>query len=328
MRKIYRKIAFCLMLALLPLFSCAPKDTYQTKYIFAMDTDVSIHISATSDVSELISECESLIYSIENKLSKTRTGSDVYRLNKGERVSCDAVTLAVLETAKKVYLLSGGAFDPTVSGLSDMWDECESANALPSAERLDGELSRVGFERVHIENGEVWLDTGTKIDLGGVGKGYAETAVAALIKENAQAYGVRGYMLDFGGMVGVFGEKAGGDDYRVGLRDPDDSGKNLGRVELSEGYVSVSGDYERYVTVDGEKYHHIIDPKTGYPANSSVRSVAVICDDGATADALSTAFFVMGYERSMEFYEAGRFEAVFFMSNGEIKTTDGAKYIK
>ncbi len=328
MRKTYKILAFLLIFALLPLVSCAKKDDYQTKYIFAMDTDINIHISADGDVRELFSLCERLIYSIEDKLSKTRTCSDVYRLNAGERVKCDEVTLAVLERAQTAYELSDGAFDPTVAGLVEMWRKCEEINALPSEDRLAAELSRVGFERLHIENGETWLETGTKLDLGGVGKGYAETAVAELIKENAHAFGVRGFMLDFGGMVGVFGEKANGENYRVGLRDPDNAKKNRGRVELAEGFVSVSGDYERYVTVGGEKYHHIIDPKTGYPAQNGLRSVTVISDDGATADALSTALFVMGLERALELCEREDIQAVFFLSDGEVKTAGGANYIK
>ncbi len=293
-----------------------------------MDTDVVLYISAERDASELITECERLIYSLEDKLSKTRSGSDVYRLNAGERVKCDESTLSVLSTAMRAYELSGGAFDPTVSGIIDMWRDCEKTNILPSAERLSDELLCVGFDRVHIEGGEVWLDEGIKLDLGGIGKGYAEKKVAELIENNAEKYGVRGFMLDFGGMVGVFGEKASGEKYRIALRDPDNAQKSRGKIELDSGFVSVSGDYERYVTVGGEKYHHIIDPATGYPASSGVRSVAVICDDAALADALSTAFFIMGYERTMELYVGGGFEAVFFMTNGEIKITPNANYVK
>jgi thiamine biosynthesis lipoprotein len=94
--------------------------------------------------------------------------------------------------------------------------------------------------------------------------------------------------------------------------------------------VSVSGDYERFVTVDGQKYHHIIDPRTAYPGDSGVRAVTVICDNGAVADALSTAFFLMGYDAAMAVYRAGErdFEAVFFMSDGRTLTTPGADYVK
>ena len=94
--------------------------------------------------------------------------------------------------------------------------------------------------------------------------------------------------------------------------------------------MSVSGDYERFYTVGGEKYHHIIDPKTGYPASSGIRSVAVICDDGTLADALSTALFVMGYGKALELYQknAIEFEAVFFFADGSTKTTPGADYVR
>lgn len=325
------KTAACILaflLAAVAFVGCEKKDEYQKRYIFAMDTDINIYISSEGDVSELIDECETLIYSLEDKISKTRKESDVYRLNSGERVTCDPVTLSLLETAKYIYGISGGAFDPTVEGLVSMWKSCGSENSLPSKDTLEAELSEVGFDKVHIENGEVWLDPGTSVDLGGIGKGYAQQAVAELIKEKAQAFGVRGYMLDFGGMVGVFGEKSNGEKYNIGIKDPDDKTKNRGKIALGEGFVSVSGDYERFVTVGGERYHHIIDPKTGYPADSAVRSVAVICDNGALADALSTALFVMGYDDAEELYKSGaaEFEAVFFMKDGSTKKTAGVDY--
>ncbi len=316
------------MLLFVSLFGCAGGDKYQHKYIFAMDTDINIYINASGDATELISECERLVYSIEDIISKTRPGSDVYRLNSGETVECDPITISLLKTAKRVYELSDGAFDPTVAGLVSMWKECESENALPDSSRLEYELSLVGFEKISIDENTVSLDEGVKIDLGGIGKGYAEQAVAELIKEKAQAYGVRGYMLDFGGMVGVFGEKSNGEKYNIGIKDPDDASKNRGVLRLSSGFVSVSGDYERFVTVGGEKYHHIIDTKTGYPAESGIRSVSVVCDNGALADALSTALFVMGYDAAIELYESGEieFEAVFFMGNGSTLKTEGADY--
>ena len=324
-------LALALIICAAPLLSCSTQAKYQTKYIFAMDTDINIYIDASRDATELLALCEQAIYNFENIVSKTRTGSDVYKLNAGEHVVCDDVTLYLISAAGMVNELSGGLFDPTVAGLVSMWDECEKENTLPSAERLEAELALVGFDGVNVgELGEVWLDEGVTLDLGGIAKGYVEEAVSELIKENAQAYGVRGYMLDFGGMIGAFGEKPSGENYRIGIKNPDGSGANKGLVELSSGFVSVSGDYERFYTVGGEKYHHIIDPKTGYPAETGLSAVAVISDDGTLADALSTALFLMGYERSVELYESGifEFEAVFFMSGGDVRTTPNANYFE
>ena len=165
----FSALLLALLLLAVPLAGCAEKDEYQYKQIFDMDTSIGIYINASQNAEELLSECEDLIYSIEDKISKTRPGSDVYRLNSGEHVECDEVTLSILDSAKKVYELSFGAFDPTVAGLVSMWKDCEEENALPSEDRLAGELSLVGFDKISIDNGEVSLAVGVQIDLGGIG---------------------------------------------------------------------------------------------------------------------------------------------------------------
>ena len=315
------------VLIALPLWGCNQKDNYQTRYVYAMNTDVTFYVSAKSDAAALLDECEDIVYAMESLISKTVSTSDVYRLNKGETVECDAVTLELLSVAETVSGLSDGLFDPSVATAVELWNLCGKENRLPTEAELDSCKSTVGMNKIKINGSSVSLESGTMIDLGGIGKGYAQQAVAEHIEKNAAKYGVSGYMLDFGGMVAVFGKKANGEPYRVGLKDPDGEGSR-GAVSLLSGYVSVSGDYERYVTVNGERYHHIIDPRTAYPGDSGIRAVAVVCDDGALADALSTACFLMGYESAMALYEsqAVAFEAVFFMSDGRTFTTPGADY--
>jgi len=126
----------------------------------------------------------------------------------------------------------------------------------------------------------------------------------------------------------VVGKKPDGNAFRVAVKNPIDGNDYAKVLDMSSGEVlSVSGDYERYFTIGGEKYHHIIDPETGYPANSGLCSVAVICVDGALADALSTGLFVMGEERARALYasEVFDFEAIFITSDGVVSTTDGLK---
>ena len=330
MLKLNKAVALLLaLLFILPLFGCSAEGSYQTRYIYAMNTDVTLHINAREDVTPLLDECEDMIYSIERVISKTLPESDIYRLNHGETVECDPITLELLRVAVDVQTVSDGLFDPTVASAVELWNACGRENRLPTEAELDACRASIGADKIAVKGTSVALASGTMLDLGGVGKGYAEQAVAEHIAANAEKYGIVGYMLDFGGMVGVFGKKSDGSPYRVGLKDPD--GENSrGAVRLSSGYVSVSGDYERFVTVDGQKYHHIIDPRTAYPGDSGVRAVTVVCDNGAVADALSTAFFLMGYDAAMAVYRAGEwnFEAVFFMSDGKTLTTPGADYVK
>ena len=137
---------------------------------------------------------------------------------------------------------------------------------------------------------------------------------------------LRGGLITFGSNVTVFGSKSDGQAFRIGLRDPQNANASVGTLLLPDRQVlSVSGDYERFVTVQGEKYHHILDPQSGYPADTGLSSVAVIAADGVLADALSTALFVMGKDRALEFYRADlyEFEAILIDSNGTLTVTDG-----
>ena len=138
--------------------------------------------------------------------------------------------------------------------------------------------------------------------------------------------GVKYGLCSFGSTVGVFGSKPDGKKFRITVCDPDDTSKNVISLEIESGFVSSSGDYERYFEENGKRYYHIFDPSTGYPADSGVRSVTVCAADGALSDALATALFVMGVERSLEFYKSSgiSFEAVFITDEG-VYTTDGLK---
>ena len=315
------------VLLAIPFFSCNERDGYQTRYVYAMNTNIGFYINAKGDATVLLDECEDIVYSLESMISKTVKQSEVYRLNHGESVECSPVTLELLSVARAVNGLSDGLFDLTAASAVELWSTCEKEDRLPTESELELCKSTMGMDNIKLSGSSVSLESGTVIDLGGIGKGYAEQAVAEHIEKNAAKYGVSGYMLDFGGMIAVFGEKSDGKPYRVGLRDPDGEGSR-GAVALFSGYVSVSGDYERYVTVNGERYHHIIDPRTAYPGDSGVRAVAVICNNGVMADALSTACFLMGYDKALALYESKsvEFEAVFFMSDGRTLATPGADY--
>ncbi len=165
------------------------------------------------------------------------------------------------------------------------------------------------------------------IDLGATGKGYAlDKAKDILDEEN-----VKGALITVGGSVLVYGKKSDGSSWRVGVRDPlkpNDTSAMIGYLEFDPGTttcVSTSGGYEKYKTYEGRDYHHILDSKTGYPSDSGLLSVTVVCDNGLVSDGLSTACFVLGYERSLPLLEKYNAQAVFMDNNGDIIVTDGLK---
>lgn len=191
---------------------------------------------------------------------------------------------------------------------------------MPSDSEITELLKNVGYERVHMEDGSVWLENGIMLDLGAVGKGYAGDLAAQILRDN----GITSALLDLGGNIQTIGKKPDGSFWKLGLQDPFSEG-TLGILEISNKAVVTSGAYERYfIGEDGKRYGHIIDPVTGYPAENGLASVTVIADEGRLCDALSTSLFVMGADRAMEYWQLHQnFDMILITEDGEIYLTDG-----
>lgn len=321
------KKVICILLLtvmLLPLNACGAQEPVSREFYF-MDTLITVTLYASeAEAAPVFKECRRILSELDALWSRTKEESDTSRLNASDAglSDLDARTLKVLETALDVSKKTDGAFDVTVLPLVELWQSAEEAQTLPSDVALADALARVGYGRLTVANGAVQKTADTRIDLGGIGKG---AAIDVLIRYLSST-DISGGLVSFGSNVAVFGEKPDGSDFYIGLRDPHDRTDYAGALTLKKGEIlSVSGDYERYYTVCGEKYHHILDPKTGYPAKTGLSSVAVVCRDGALADALSTALFVIGEERAIALYDARvyQFEAIFIRSDGSICVTAG-----
>jgi thiamine biosynthesis lipoprotein len=145
------------------------------------------------------------------------------------------------------------------------------------------------------------LSDGASIDLGGIAKGYTSSRVIQIMKD----CGIEHAIINLGGNVQVLGTKTDGSDWRVAIQNPDSESSYLGILSTADKAVITSGGYERYFEQDGQVYHHIIDPQTGYPSDSDLTSVTIVYSDGTTADALSTALFAMGLDGAKELYRSG-----------------------
>lgn len=314
-------------LTTLILCSCTAKSTTDER--FYMDTFVSVTIpDGDYDTKRVIDGAFDLTAALEAQLSVHSDG-DIARFNEsvyGAEISPE--TAEVMAAALDVAQKTGGAYDPTLYPLTSLWNIAHGEAAIPSDADIKAALDRTGYTGITLD-GLNLLKEGfnAEIDLGGAAKGYACGAVIAYLKASGVEYG----MVSFGGNVGMFGDKPDGSRRKIGVRDPFDSQNVIGYLYLKgENYVSVSGDYERYFELDGKRYHHILDPATGYPSESGVHSAAVIMGEGmgAQCDALSTALFVLGADKAKELYESGElnFEAI-IVSDGETYITDGLKDI-
>lgn len=231
---------------------------------------------------------------LEHLLSIYDPRSEVSRLNLNGELKASADTFYLIKRSKEFWLASGGAFDITVSPLMDLWGFTNKQYRLPSGTEIADTLAIVGSDKIILQdfnNVVKFKLPGTKIDLGGIAKGFALDCSVKKLREA----GIKDSLINIGGQVYCSGSN-GRRPWRVAVKGP--RGKNIVEyLELKDSSVATSGDYEQYFLKDGRRYAHILNPKTGYPANSGASSVTVIAQDGLTADALATAIFILGKDK-------------------------------
>ena len=316
-----------LIFSLLLLTACAPTVPVSEDVLWHMDTAITVRLYGDPSTAQAaLDNCDEILSEADRLLSATRADSPIAHFNasnNGKDVSMPAEVIALLGKAMDISQACGGAFDITTAPLSALWEHCENNNILPTAEQLSAALTFIGSDHLSLDSTVLTKDApDVRIDLGGIGKGYA---IDCLLAAMASRDGMMGGIISMGSNVAVFGNKPDASPWKIALRAPDNASAAVGYLHLTEGQIlSVSGDYERYFTIDGAHYSHILDPKTGYPPENGLRSVAVLCSDGATADALSTALMVMGEDAARALYESGTldFEAV-FVYDDRVSTTEG-----
>lgn len=234
---------------------------------------------------------------IEGLLSKYEPGSEISRLNKYGEIKAGAETFYILSRARDFYYLSGGAFDPTIGPLADLWGFSDKQFRVPADKEIKEKLKKTGFDKIIFNNRNNVVKfklSGMKVDLGAIAKGYAVDCAAKKLKEN----NIHSCLINAGGQVYCLGDKAGR-AWKVAVRDPRKKGF-IRRLDLRDKSVATSGDYEQFFVSGGKRYSHIINPKSGYPAASGIISATIVANDGLTADALSTAVFVLGKDKGLE----------------------------
>lgn len=301
--------------------SGADAQSEATTEIFAMDTYITM-TAYGRDAETALSEAEDKLIDLEQLWSVTDPDSDIYAVNHsdGRPVNISEETAELLSFALQMAEETDGALEPTIYPVLTAWGFTTEENRVPSDAEITELLKNVGYERIRMEDTTVQLGSGMMLDLGSVGKGYAGDLVAQVLKDN----GITSALLDLGGNVQAVGTKPDGSPWRLGLRDPFSDG-TLGVLEISNQAVVTSGAYERYfIGEDGTRYGHIIDPATGYPAESGLASATVIAEEGRLCDALSTSLYVMGRSRAIEYWQQHQnFDMILITEDGEIYLTDG-----
>lgn len=291
-----------------------------TKQLFAMDTFMSFTAygkNCEKAVDAAIDEVERL----DALLSTGKETSEVSRINAagGGEVSED--TAVILQEAMEVYQRTEGLFDVSIYPLMELWGFPSQEYHVPTREELLEVLSLVDASKIAFDGTYIKLLEGQRIDFGGIAKGYTSARVMDIFQE----CGIHSGMVTLGGNVQVLNKKLDGSKWQVAIRDPEHEGKILGVLGVENQAVITSGGYERYFEEDGETYIHILNPRTGYPADKDLISVTVISEDGMLADALSTSLYLMGREEAVSYWEryGEEFEMVLVTEKREILVTEG-----
>ncbi|MDR3085549.1 MAG: FAD:protein FMN transferase [Christensenellaceae bacterium] len=307
---------------LLPLAACAAQKPASAEG-FAFDTILRVSIygaSGEADPESLAQGALRVADELEPLLSAQRSGAEIKEANERREGVLSEETAALLRDALRLCDESDGAFDPRLGALSALWDFKAALPSLPEQLQIETLLQEAQSAKIDLTGMRLTLGgESMKIDLGGIAKGYAADKMRAWLLE----HGASSALLDLGGSIATIGKRPGGGPWRIAVASPFASGEIAGVLSVEEGFVSTSSGAQRGFTLESKRYHHILDPKTGWPAQSGLASVTVIAQNGVLADALSTAFFVLGEERSLELLRerfAGA-ELLFIREDGSVFCT-------
>lgn len=258
----------------------------------AMASACAIHVKAETGAGAIALAAEAEIRRIEARYSRYRADSELTRINQaaaaGATVDVDAETAGLIAFAQGCHRASAGCFDITSGVLRRVWDFAKAR--LPEASAIAALLPQIGLDKLTLTEGRLsFAQGGLELDLGGLGKEYACDRAAEVCSE----MGAAGGFIDLGGDIRVIGPQSGGAPWRIGIRHPRDAGAVLAEIPLAQGALATSGDYERFIEVDGTRYCHILDPRSGWPAQG-LSSVTVLAPRCLVAGSLATMAMLKG----------------------------------
>lgn len=306
-KKIY--IAVLLILVMMITFTACqnkrengthPKDATT----FLMGTVVQMRVYG-SNAQEVIDNSFTRLREIENEMSTTIVSSEISRINThpGEDIKVNADTYRVLKKAVEYANLTNGKFNPAIGPLVKLWSIGTENARVPAEDEIKEALKLVNYQWIDLDDEQMTVmleKQGMSLDLGAIAKGYAADEVRRIVKNSR----VESAYVNLGGNVLVIGEKPDGTPWKVGIQDPrHNRGNVMASIDVRDKTLVTSGNYERYFEKDGVIYHHILDPDTGYPADSGLLSCTIITTDSFDADALSTSIFILGPAKGLELLE-------------------------
>lgn len=286
--------------------ACAPDPgaiTRRTQFLMGTLAEITVRGPDDSNTNSAISQAFDEMARVEALMSRYIPDSEISRLNRGaggESLKVSRDTLEVIQRAVYWAERTGGAFDITIGPAANLWDWDEENQEVPSPGQLKDALKLVSYKNIQIEGGEIKLaQKGMSLQLGAIAKGYAVDRAI----ESLKASGIQNAMVNAGGDLRTLGRREKDRLWKIGLQHPRNPQAIVASFALENRAVATSGDYQKYFVRDGVRYHHILNPDTGRPAEGVV-SATVIAETAMDADALATAVFVLGPEKGIEWIES------------------------
>ena len=322
---------FLAIICLSVLCACSGKSTPVSVSGMYYDTLVNIDIYGSgSEATAISDECRKMCAHYEQLFDKNIPGSDIYNINhsNGQSVRVDHDTALMLTEALSYARSTDGLFDPTIEPLSSLWDFHEENIYIPSDDEIGSLLALVDYRNISVDisNDTVTAAKGTSIDPGAAGKGF----IADRIGDYLLTCPITGAVINMGGDIRVIGTKPDRSAFHIGINDPFNEGSISSSLDITDMAVATSGIYERCFTENGRTYHHILDPSTGYPADTDIESVTVICKKAVDADCLCTVSILYGSQKAVDLIEKTKdTEAVIILTDKTLIKTSGVdKYIR
>lgn len=317
-------ISLGFILMCITLSSCTKSQKVYKKESFMLGTIISLKYYGKNG-DKAIDESIEKIRNIENKMSVNIASSEICKVNNNsgkEDIVIGKENLYVIEKALEYSKLTGGAFDISIEPVVKLWGIGTEKARVPKKEEIEDKLKLVNFKDILIKNNKLFLNRkGMALDLGGIAKGYA----ADELKKVVQKYNLERAFINLGGNLYIYGGKENGEPLNIGIQDPcAKQGEYFSVLKVKNKSVVTSGNYERYFIQNGKRYHHILDPKTGYPAEKGLISTTIISDKSIDGDALSTSTYILGLEKGRKLIESlNGVEAIFVTKDKKVYTTKG-----
>ena len=287
---------------------------------FAMDTFMWISAfgaNADAGIERAVQE----ITRLESLWSVSVSESEISQINRTGSARVSEDTKNVIDTAIGISKAADYAFDITIYPVVKAWGFTTAKHRVPDENELADMIKLVDSDMITSVGDTITLEAGMELDLGAIAKGYASARAIDILRQS----GITSAIVSLGGNIQTLGTKPDASPWNVAVQDPIDLNSYIGTLKIADKAAVTSGVYQRYFERDGKVYHHLIDPKSGKPADNGLLSVTIISDDGALADALATAMFIKGIDAATDFWRSDvyAFDMILINSDEEIFITDG-----